>query len=216
MLVLSDKATRSQQLTVNIGGRRSVAKVRATLAAIVLALGVVLVEPGIAFSNGVQIMGDQAKFLNSHFAMDMGGLGSGCTKKNWCFGPPVNNGDSGKTFEITEVQYALGEVTSYLQNFSRHTSYAVAERQVLSFLPTDVKLSPLYIQHSSTGSCAYLNLTSASLGKLFATPKIGDSSGSVGIDFASSNLSTLNYFYSPNNVQSAIVEIGNFTKSDGC
>jgi len=39
------------------------------------------------------------------------------------------------------------------------------------------------VAHASDGSCALWNLQSATLAKWFATPKIGDVKGQVGVEF---------------------------------
>jgi hypothetical protein len=142
-----------------------------------------------------------------------------CTA-NSCFGPGVTN-ESGHTYLFTAVITGTGTantdlITGYQQNFASNTPMTAAEQEVAQWLPRDAALGPEAVDHDSQGnSCAQVNVTSPTLGKLFSSHGIGNPQGVIGVEFSYID-SNLNMVYDPANVQDATVSLGPDSSTDSC
>lgn len=142
------------------------------------------------------------------------GPGQVCTAKDSCFGARVTDATSGKTYLFTSVDIASGLIVGYTQNFRNGTSLAAAEKAILRWFPADAVMGPLTVDDNG-GSCGMFNITSPTLGTLFANPKVGDPQGVVGVELNYIN-ANLNIVYDPHNVQEADVYVGPINPSDSC
>lgn len=141
--------------------------------------------------------------------------GGSCT--SGCYGSPESDAQ-GALWEFTALGSAGPDnrVIGYDQAFPVGTPIGTAERGVLALMPAGTHpVGGLVVEHSSTGSCGLWNLQSATLAKWFATPKIGDPKGQVGVDF---NEVASNYesAYKPSDVTGATVSIAPATTAAGC
>ena len=142
------------------------------------------------------------------------GPGVYCTVKNSCFGTPLMNDETGKTYQFTGILTGDGLILGYDQNFVRGTTAASAIAQILRWLPKDAKVGKLTIDHIG-GHCGLLNITSATLSRVLSSPKIGDPTGVVGVDlnYITSNLVIV---YNPKNVEFASLDIVPVNPKDSC
>jgi hypothetical protein len=128
-----------------------------------------------------------------------------CVAAPSCFGPPVHNDVLGDSFEFTAVRITNGIVNGYGQSFPPGTSATSAEAEIMKWLPADAHTTPLTVLHNG-GSCAYFNITSATLGRAFADPIIGDPQGQVGV-MLSNTTADLSVVFDPANVQYALLDL---------
>src|ERR1700677_4266384 len=133
------------------------------------------------------------------------GPGQLCSAKNSCFVPGLRNGDSGRTYQFTDVDVTRGIISGYQEDFPDNTTVAQAEAATQRTLPPDAQLGSIVID-TNGGSCGMLNVSSPTLIKELNTPKIGDTTGTVGIELQHIH-SNLNSVYSPSNVQTATVSV---------
>jgi hypothetical protein len=131
------------------------------------------------------------------------GPGVLCSKKYPCFGPRVHNGDSGNTYEFTQVGVAGGVVFDYTENFPKDTNVAEVEASISKTLPKDAPLGPIVVGRME-GTCGLINAMSPTLLKELDTPKIGDTTGAVGI-LLEHLTASLGIAYSPHNIQTVMV-----------
>ena len=171
----------------------------------------------------------QAGASSHHNAKTPVGIGS--TLKQWakaygkdhgvcvdCYGPGVNNADSGKTWLYSGVGTGPTHVVeSYSINVSRHTSWDVAQGYVMRMLPKDAVLSPaigVTVEHDGSTTCGVFTATSATLAKekAFTTPSAKVPTGDDPTGVVQVTLSVLdsnnNETYKANNVQSVTVLAG--------
>ena|ERR1035437_2373109 len=129
------------------------------------------------------------------------GKGNKCAVANACFGSSVHNATAANTFQFAPVSISDGIVDGYDQNFTDGTALATAERLVLQWMPKDAVAGPLVIDHNG-GSCGMLNITSSTLGQVFAGPNFNDPQGVIGVElsYINANLVTT---YDPTNIQDA-------------
>lgn len=89
----------------------------------------------------------------------------------------------------------------------------------MKWLPKDTTITrPLTVVHGSNGSCAGMNLISPTLAKsseLGAT-NIGDSNGTIGVEFYYTNQNSQSMDYSASNVQDSEVGVSTFTSGNSC
>jgi hypothetical protein len=129
----------------------------------------------------------------------------GCGDKNSCFGAPIHDDTSGRTYQFTNVSVSNGVISGYDENFFNGTTIAEAKNAIESTLPLDAKLGPVIVD-TTGGSCGLITTSSPTLQAELNTPKIGDTAGTVGIEFNRID-ANINTVYSPTNVQNATVSI---------
>jgi hypothetical protein len=137
-----------------------------------------------------------------------------CVPKNTCFGPALQNGDSGHTYQFTNVADLGGVIDVYQENFRNGTTVRQVERAVDRSLPANVARLKLVVG-TAGGSCGLINVTSRTLGDELGNPKIGDAKGVVGIELQSLSASHTS-IYNPKNVQTAFVAVGPVTALESC
>jgi hypothetical protein len=158
-------------------------------------------------------------------------IGIGSTLKQWakaygkdhgicedCYGPGVNNADSGKTWLYSGVGTGPTHVVeAYSINVFRHTPWDVAQAYVLRMLPKDAVLSPavgVTVEHDGSTTCGVFTATSATLAKekAFTTPSVKVPTGDDPTGVVQVTLSVLdsnnNETYNAMNVQSVTVLAG--------
>ncbi len=116
-----------------------------------------------------------------------GGSGSGCSGEG-CYGAQVTDNDE-PTYEFTA--FSTGgppeyRVTGYEQALGDGTSLEAAKADVLKLMPPDTVVTGFWVTHED-GSCASWNLQSKTLGRWFATKKVGDPRGDIGVLLDSDN-----------------------------
>jgi hypothetical protein len=132
-------------------------------------------------------------------------MGMGATSRTLA-SVPVCDSTSGETYQFTiTLPIEGGVISGYDENFPNGTTIAEARNAVQQTLPADAKLGPVVIDHNG-GSCAMINVSSPTLQAELNTPKIGDTTGTVGIEFDRID-ANFNTVYSPTNVQTATVTI---------
>ncbi|HUZ20710.1 MAG TPA: hypothetical protein VMU75_09100 [Acidimicrobiales bacterium] len=113
---------------------------------------------------------------------------SGCPLGH-CYGPRVDY--AGQTYEFESVTTSAGRVSGYTQALRPGTTLAQAEVEVLALFPADLEPSTLKVQRRDTygGSCAFLNVSSKTLRRLFGPKAFGGASGTVGIELSTATAS---------------------------
>jgi hypothetical protein len=154
--------------------------------------------------------------------------GLGATKANWesahpketsgcsagtCYGPTINSEGTHEFRLVTTTPE--GRIDGYEQSFSDGTSAAAAKEAVQRLLPSDTRTISFTVAHTSTGSCGLWNVQSATLGRWFADPKVGDGRGVMGIDLFSEGASGESA-YSASNVTTAIVSLAPSSPGTNC
>ena len=139
--------------------------------------------------------------------------GGACTAVNACFGPQIFS-EGQKTWQFGDVLVSDGLVTGYTQSFPAGTSLATAETEIMQWMPKDSMLGQLSVDHNG-GSCAMLDVTSPTLGKVFSDPKIGDPQGEVGVvmDTITANIETV---YNPSDIEEAVLSVAPVDPSTSC
>ena len=137
-----------------------------------------------------------------------------CSAANSCFGLPVKNDESGKTFQFTDVSVAGGLIAGYDQNFVRDTSAESAVSQILKWLPKGSIAGKIIVDHIG-GSCGLVTITSPALAPVLSNPKIGDPSGVIGVDLEYIN-ANLDVVFNPANVEDAQLQVLPFSAKDCC
>jgi hypothetical protein len=132
------------------------------------------------------------------------GPGDTCSAKNVCFGAPVHDPTSGRTWQFAPVDFAGGIAGAYSQNFFKGSTLAEVEAAIKAMLPHDVVFPPVTVDKNG-GSCGMLNIMSPTLAKELGAPKIGDPQGVIGIELNLIN-ANLDSFYDPSNIQTASLE----------
>jgi hypothetical protein len=111
---------------------------------------------------------------------------SGCSG---CFGPG-GSGPTGKyVAEFYNVETADGIVTGYTENFPAKTTLTLAEGTIERMLlgdPGTIEIGTPVVVHNG-GTCARWNFTVPALGSpsSLGNPKVGDTTGTVGIELES-------------------------------
>jgi hypothetical protein len=145
-----------------------------------------------------------------------GGSGSGCTNEG-CYGEEMQV--AGETVHQFTGFSTTGapeyRVEGYEQALPNGTSISAAKSAVRALLPQDTLSRPLLINHSETGSCAFWNLKSKTIGRWFGAKRIGDTQGQVTVVFDTLNNSDEPEF-NPSNVTHAGVSIGVTQKGTNC
>jgi hypothetical protein len=145
-----------------------------------------------------------------------GGSGSGCTNEG-CYGEELRVG--GETIHQFTGFSTTGapeyRVEGYEQALPDGTSISSAKSAVRALLPRDTRSGLVLVNDSETGSCAFWNLKSRTLGRWFDTNKIGDTQGQVTVVFDTLNSSDEPKF-SPSNVTHAGVSVGATQKGTNC
>jgi hypothetical protein len=111
---------------------------------------------------------------------------SGCSG---CFGPGGRNSTGKFISEFYNVQATDGIVTNYTENFPANTDLTSAEAMIERMLPGDpgtIEVGTPAVVHNG-GTCVRWNVTLPKLGSpsSLGSPKIGDTSGTVGIELNS-------------------------------
>lgn len=162
-------------------------------------------------------MGSSVTSLKKAYGVDHG-PGSTCSAKNSCFGPVLRNGDSGRTYEFTDVTVTSGIVAGYQpgyqQSFVKGTSAATAVSAIMRTMPAGSSATPIVIDDNG-GSCGLFTISGTLLAKELGTPKIGDSQGTVGVELQHID-ANLNSVYSPSNVQTATLSVTAFDPTQDC
>jgi hypothetical protein len=123
-----------------------------------------------------------------------------------CMGPAVTGSESGSTWQFQPVYYADGIVNGFTENFSDGTTLNDVEAALYQVMPSDTKIIYFHVTATgASGNCAFLNMQSATLARIFANGTIGNPQGIVGVEVNSSD-SNYNLFYSATNIQEAIVD----------
>jgi hypothetical protein len=184
------------------------------VALIGVALAILISTPALgATSRREPGMGSTSKAWKNAYGVSRG-PGSVCSAKDSCFGPVVRNADSGRTYEFTDVDVTKGIISGYQQNFAKNTTLTEVETAIQRTLPTDALLGPVTID-TVGGSCGLINISSPTLLKELNTPKIGDTTGTVGIELQHIT-ANLNSVYSTTNIQTATLTIVAFSPSESC
>jgi hypothetical protein len=135
-----------------------------------------------------------------------------------CFGSQLTNSE-GRTTKFTTLQTTGGSdnrVDGYTQAFADGTNVDEAKSQVLALMPKDAKTTAFFIQYDSNGAtCAFWNIKSATLGKWFSGPKVGDSTGVLGIELSTLD-SSGNSVYEASHVTTANVSLAQVDHSTNC
>ena len=135
-----------------------------------------------------------------------------------CFGSQVTNSE-GSTDEFTTLQTtgtSVNRVDGYTQALVDGTNVDEAKAQVLALMPKDTKTAAFFVQHDSSGAtCAFWNIESATLGKWFSGPKIGDPKGVMGIELSTLD-SNGNTVYESSHVTTANVGLAPLDHSINC
>jgi hypothetical protein len=111
-----------------------------------------------------------------------------------CYGPRVDY--AGQTYEFESVTTSAGRVNGYTQALRPGTTLAQAEVEALALFPDDTQPSTLKLQRRDTygGSCAFLNVYSKTLRRLFGAKAFGGASGTVGIELSTATASGRSVF----------------------
>ena len=134
-----------------------------------------------------------------------------------CFGSQITNSE-GSADEFTTLMTGgpVNRVDGYTQAFVNGTNGAEAKAEVLALMPRDTKTTAFFVRHDSIGnSCAFWNIKSATLGRWFSAPKIGDPTGIMGIELSTID-SAGNSVYDPSHVTSASVGLGSLDHGTNC
>jgi hypothetical protein len=135
-----------------------------------------------------------------------------------CFGSQLSNSE-GSTTEFTLRQTTGGpdgRVDGYTQAFNDGTTVAEAKAGVLALMPRDTKTTAYFIQRDGNGAtCAFWNIQSATLGKWFSTPKVGDPKGVMGIELSTVDANG-NAIFKAGDVTAAIVNLAPADRSQNC
>jgi len=130
-----------------------------------------------------------------------------CYPVDSCFGPPVQNDESGQTDEFINVHAPGGAVNFYQQNFVPHTSLSQAEAEILQWMPKDARMSAITIDDHG-GRCAWLAITSPTLGSLFDAairiPSLRNPTGFLNVELTTTSSNTA-ITYDPKNIEGALV-----------
>jgi len=134
-----------------------------------------------------------------------------------CFGNSLTiAGKATYQFQLlTTTGLPESRVDGYEQAFDERTPLAAVKAEVLKLMPSDTHTLSFSVQHTSTGSCAFWNLQSATLSKYLSTPKVGDARGVVGIDL-SNETSTGKSAYEPGDIRTATVGIAPLSSGTNC
>ena len=135
-----------------------------------------------------------------------------------CFGGELTNSE-GSTTEFTSLQTTGGpgdRVDGYTQAFNDGTTVAEAKAGVLALMPRDTRTTAYFIQHDANGAtCAFWNIQSATLGKWFSTPKVGDPKGVMGIELSTVD-SNGNAIFKAGDVTGAFINLAPVDRSQNC
>jgi hypothetical protein len=134
-----------------------------------------------------------------------------------CFGNKLTiSGATTYQFQLlTTTGPPESRVDGYEQAFNEETPVAAARAEVLKLMPSDTHTLSFSVQHTSSGSCAFWNLQSATLGKYLSAPKVGDARGVIGIDL-SSETSSGESAYSPSDIRTATIWIAPLSSGTDC
>jgi hypothetical protein len=190
---------------------------RPIVVAVALVTVLVFVPVSVAHSASSQRPGRGSTVTAWKHAYGKSDRGPGvlCTARNiYCFGAPVRNTDSGRTYQFAPVDFTAGIVDGYQENFPKGTSLATVEAALSRMLPKDVGAFAVVVDNNG-GSCGLINLTSPTLGKELGNPKFGDPQGVIGIElqYIDANLDSV---YSPSNVQTVSVGGLAYSPTDNC
>jgi hypothetical protein len=184
-----------------------------------LTLIVWLALPSFGTTANLNGVGATKSAFTSAHGLSLGG----CPAKT-CFGPPTATG-AGHPYQFELVQFGDGNrVIGYTEAFPKETSLATAEHDALAEFPGDtvVGKTGVITNDSSGQACRWLDVTSSTLGKLFANPKtsaalqklLGPPSR-LSVEFATTD-SAGNWTYSPTNINQALVAPGWYQSGNGC
>jgi hypothetical protein len=143
------------------------------------------------------------------------GPGQFCSSTDACFGGPLQNDESGHTFQFTTVSIQKGLVLGYTMNFAKGTTASDAVLQLLLGLPRDATHTAIVVGHNAAlnSSCGLLNITSSTIGRILTkageTGIPGHPADELGVYLSYTNPS-LNLVYDPNNVEDATVTLLSF------
>jgi hypothetical protein len=137
---------------------------------------------------------------------------SGCSAGT-CYGPAINSEGTPEFRVVTTTPE--GRIDGYEQSFPHGTSAAAAKKAVQRLLPSDTRTTSFTVPHTSTGSCGLWNVQSATLGRWFANPKVGDGRGVMGIDLFSEGTNGESA-YSASNVTTAIMSLAPSSSGTNC
>jgi hypothetical protein len=143
------------------------------------------------------------------------GPGLLCSSADSCFGGPVQNDESGHTYQYTTVSVQNGLVLGYTMNFAKGTTASDAVLQLLLGLPHDATHTAIVVGHNAAtnSSCGLLNITSPTIGRILTkageTGIPGHSTDELGVYLSYTNPSQ-NAVYDPNNVEDASVSVLSF------
>lgn len=171
------------------------------------------VQPAVAAGHQKPGMGSTLKAWKKAYG-EKHGPGDTCSAKNVCFGAPVHDPTSGRTWQFAPVDFSGGIAGSYSENFAKGSTLAEVEASLKSMLPSDVVFPAVTIDKNS-GSCGLLNIMSPTLAKELGAPKIGDPQGIIGIELNSIN-ANLDSFYDPSNIQTVSLGLLAVDPTQGC
>jgi hypothetical protein len=126
-----------------------------------------------------------------------------------CFGEPLAiGGETRYQFQLLTTGPET-RVEGYEQSFGAGTTVAAAKAEVLRLMPRDTGTVSFSVQHTASGSCAFWNLRSRTLGRYLSA------AGTVGIEFSNASPSG-QWAYSPGDVHSATVGTAPLTSGSEC
>lgn len=132
-----------------------------------------------------------------------------------CFGPKVQTGPNESSYEFVTVETTPEtRVDGWTQNLGEGQIEAAAKVAVRQLLPKDTRTLQFFIDHEN-GSCAIWNVQSATLGRWFAAPKVGDPQGLMSIDLTGSNANG-EPVWDPEKVTTANVSLGTTKLGTSC
>lgn len=147
-------------------------------------------------------------------------VGGPCGTPDACFGPAVTTTGAGATFTFTGVEVVNGLIGGYDQNFPAGTTTAAAMAAVLRNLPSDARATALTPIAGITSSCAFANVSSGQLARLFPSSSAGDPLGSGVTTTLGIELTTVSpqgfTLYQPGNVELARLKLGGDSPSMAC
>jgi len=165
-----------------------------------------------ANSTAAAGLGSPVSAFTAALGMDSG---DACGATSPCFGPGLVNGESGQTYEFTNVLVRDGLVLGYDQSFPSRTPLAKAQAAILKYLPPDARAGSVTVA-TNRGSCGLFDVTSATLAATAAAhPSIGDPSGVVGVKLSYSDTND-QVVYDPQNIQDALVTFAAVNLSEPC
>ena len=120
----------------------------------------------------------------------------------------------GLTTLFEDATVADGRVISFFENFPTGTTYRQALKKVLEYLPSDVAVGRLTIQHLG-GSCGIVAVTSPALARSLMNTDVRDPAGVIAAEFSYTYPGQQTEF-NARNVETALISLTPIPSEDGC